>query len=52
MFERRGREEEERWGRNWVGDDEEDGLRVREKIGVSALKAPRNQGVCLKGALK
>jgi hypothetical protein len=30
MFERRGREEEERWGRKWVGDDEEDGLRVRE----------------------
>jgi hypothetical protein len=27
---RKGREEEERWGRKWVGDDEEDGLRVRE----------------------
>jgi hypothetical protein len=31
VSERRGREkEEERWGRKWVGDDEEDGLRVRE----------------------
>jgi hypothetical protein len=27
---RKGREEEERWGRKWVGEGKEDGLRVRE----------------------